>query len=104
MNYVFLRNESCSQAIFSVPNISFVWTSLFHINRRKRPFLTLNIATVNKLTIRISNFQIIYTVGPKKLSETIVSMFIYILWPWFKKGDAPPAKTCRFDSINGEAH
>ena len=31
-------------------------------------------------------------------------MFSYKLGPWFKKGDAPPSKTCKFDSIDGEAH
>ena len=33
-------------------------------------FLILNIVTVNKLTINISNFQIIYTVGAKKTLKT----------------------------------
>ena len=65
---VFLRNESRSQAdFFSVPNVSFVWTSLFQINWRKRNFLILNIVTVIKLTISISNFQIIYTFGAEKI-------------------------------------
>ena len=95
----FLRNESRSQAdFFSVPNVSFVWTSLFQINRRKRLFLILNIVTVIKLT----NFQIIYTYGAKKISKSNVSS--YKLRPWFTKGDAPPSKTCKFDLINGEAH
>ena len=99
----FLRNESRSQAdFFSVPNVSFVWTSLFQINRRKRLFLILNIVTVIKLTTSISNFQIIYTYGAKKISKINVSS--YKLRPWFTKGDAPPSKTCKFDSINGEAH
>ena len=60
VSYVFLRNETRSQAdFFSVPNVSFVWTSLFQINWRIRLFLILNIVTVVKLTISISNFQII---------------------------------------------
>ena len=102
VNYVFLRNESRSQAdFFSVPSVSFVWTSLFQINRRKRLFLILNIVTVIKLTISISNFQIIYTFGAKRYQK---SMFSYKLRPWFMKGDALPSKTCKFDSINGEAH
>ena len=103
---LFLRNESRSQAdIFSVPNISFVWTSLFQINRRKRLFLILNIVTVIKLTKTISNFQIIYTFGAEKISKVNVSSCK--LRPWFTKGDAPPSKTCKFDLINvinGEAH
>ena len=99
----FLRNESRSQAdVFSVPNVSFVWTSLFQINRRKRLFLALNIVTVIKLTISISNFQIIYTFGVKKISKINISS--YKLRPWFTKGDAAPSKTCKFDLINGEAH
>ena len=103
VSYVFLRNEPRSQAdFFSVPNVSFVWTSLFQINRRKRIFLALNIVTVIKLTISISNFQIIYTFGVKKISKINISS--YKLRPWFTKGDAPPSKTCKFDLINGEAH
>ena len=99
----FLRNESRSQAdFFSVPNVSFVWPSLFQINRRKQLFLALNIVTVIKLTISISNFQIIYTFGVKKISKINISS--YKLRPWFTKGDAPPSKTCKFDLINGEAH
>ena len=82
--------------------VSFVWTSLFQINRRKRLCLALNIVTVIKLTISISNFQIIYTVGGKKISKINISS--YKLRPWFTKGDAPPSKTCKFDLINGEAH
>ena len=89
---------------FSVPNVRFVWTSLFQINRRKRLFLILNIVTVNKLTTNISNFQIIYTVGEKRTTKTIVSMFLYKLSPWFKKRDTPPSKTCKFDSTDGEAY
>ena len=80
VSYGFLRNESRSQAdFFSVPNVSFVWTSLFQINRRKRLFLILNIVTVIKLTTSISNFQIIYTYGAKKISKINVSS--YKLWP-----------------------
>ena len=102
-SYVFLRNESHSKAeFFSVPNVSFVRTSLFQINRRKRLFLILNIVTVIKLTISISNFQIIYTFGAKKISEIGVSS--YKLRPWLRKGDAPPSTTCKFDLINGEGH
>ena len=31
-------------------------------------------------------------------------MFPYRSRTLFKKGDAPPSKTCKFDSIDGEAH
>ena len=62
----------------------------------------MNIVTVIKLTISISNFQIIYTYDAKKISKINVSS--YKLRPWFTKGDAPPSKTCKFDLINGEAH
>ena len=58
--------------------------------------------TVIKLTTTISNFQIIYTYGAKKISKINVSS--YKLRPWFTKGDAPPSKTYKFDLINGEAH
>ena len=50
----------------------------------------------------MSNFQIIYTFGVKKISKIHISS--YKLRPWFTKGDAPPSKTCKFDLINGEAH
>ena len=62
---------------------------LFRINQPKRPFLILNIVTVDKLTITIFNFQIIYTVDAKTLLETIVSMFLYKFQLWFKKGNVP---------------
>ena len=101
VSYVFLKSESRSQVdFFSVPNVSFVWTSLFQINRRKRLFLALNIVTV--ITLTISNFQIIYTFGVKKISKINISS--YKLRPWFTKGDAPPSRTCKFDLINGEVH
>ena len=104
VSYVFFQEMSPVYRLtfFSVPNVSFVWTSLFQINRRKRLFLILNYVTVIKLTKSISNFQIIYTYGAKKVSKINVSS--YKLRLWFMKGDAPPSKSCKFDLINGEAH
>ena len=106
-SYVFLRNESRSQAdFFSVPNVSFAWTPLFQINRQKRLFLILNIVTVIKLTISISNFQIIHTCGAKKISISNfqiihtygakkiskINVSSYKLRPWFTKAMHPRPK------------
>ena len=98
----FFKMSPIHRLIIFFSNVSFVWTSLFQINRRKRLFLSLNIVTVIKLTIIISNFQIIYTFDAKKISKINVSS--YKSRPWFTKGYAPPSKTYKFDLINGEAH
>ena len=102
--YGIIDGFNLMKVIFLMAIRSFVWASLSQVNQRKRLFLIFNIVTVNKLTISVSNFQIIYTISAKRTLKTIVSMFPNKLRTLFKKRDAPPSKTCKFHSIDGEAH
>ena len=87
-------NNSNVNDIFSVPNVNFVWTSLFRINRPKRPFLILILSlSINKPF----NFQINLHRWYKKVTGNKLYQCFIINF-----GSAPPSRACGFDSVDSE--